>query len=65
MYFSLFIFRVCMCVLLFFCQLLDELGVGIIQQHKSDEAVTADQRVPVDLVCIICMWLISFFKLLK
>ncbi|XP_033027445.1 HEAT repeat-containing protein 6 [Lacerta agilis] len=31
-------------------KLLDELGVGIIQQHKSDEAVTADQRVPVDLV---------------
>nr|XP_020642610.1 HEAT repeat-containing protein 6 [Pogona vitticeps] len=31
-------------------KLLDELGVGIIQQHKPDLAVAPDQRVPLDLV---------------
>ncbi|KAJ6657863.1 hypothetical protein lerEdw1_001783, partial [Lerista edwardsae] len=31
-------------------KLLDELGVGIVQQHKPDSAVPSDQRVPVDLV---------------
>ncbi|XP_066492279.1 HEAT repeat-containing protein 6 [Tiliqua scincoides] len=31
-------------------KLLDELGVGIVQQHKPDSAVPADQRVPVALV---------------
>ncbi|XP_061461021.1 HEAT repeat-containing protein 6 [Rhineura floridana] len=31
-------------------KLLDELGVGIIQQRKPDQAVAPDQRVPVDLV---------------
>ncbi|XP_053131596.1 HEAT repeat-containing protein 6 [Hemicordylus capensis] len=31
-------------------KLVDELGVGIIQQHKPDSAVPPDQRVPLDLV---------------
>ncbi|XP_054857707.1 HEAT repeat-containing protein 6 [Eublepharis macularius] len=31
-------------------KLLDELGMGIIKQHKPDSAVAPDQRVPVDLV---------------
>ncbi|KAL8199194.1 UNVERIFIED_CONTAM: HEAT repeat-containing protein 6 [Gekko kuhli] len=31
-------------------KLLDELGMGIIEQHKPDAAVAPDQRVPVDLV---------------
>ncbi|XP_015282207.1 PREDICTED: HEAT repeat-containing protein 6 [Gekko japonicus] len=31
-------------------KLLDELGMGIIEQHKPDSAVAPDQRVPVGLV---------------
>ncbi|XP_077168678.1 HEAT repeat-containing protein 6 isoform X2 [Paroedura picta] len=31
-------------------KLLDELGMGIIEQHKPDSAVALNQRVPVDLV---------------
>ncbi|KAM6467286.1 HEAT repeat-containing protein 6 isoform 2-T2 [Liasis olivaceus] len=40
-------------------KLLDELGVGVIQQYKPDLVATPDQRVPVDLVVTFWMRMLN------
>lgn len=33
-------------------QLLEELGTGVVQQHKPDSAVAPEKRVPVSMVSV-------------